>query len=131
MIRARTSRQALTTLRTFARRYPIESVNRTEHGSRWQRTTWDSDISKMRASSRRRAVWIPIPGKTCVRSCRFWHKSDGYTQAKRGYARGWEPVQFVDRVQRFLTLLEWQPGQGPTTAAMPAAQAPAPTNTSH
>jgi len=33
-----------------------------------------------------------------------------YTRAKRGYARGWEPVQFVDRVQRFLTLLEWQPG---------------------
>jgi len=32
-----------------------------------------------------------------------------YTQAKHGYARGWEPVQFVDRVQRFLTLLEWQP----------------------
>lgn len=32
-----------------------------------------------------------------------------YTRAKRGYARGWEPVQFVDRVQRFLTLLEWQP----------------------
>ena len=23
-----------------------------------------------------------------------------YEQAKRGYARGWEPVQFVDRVQR-------------------------------
>jgi membrane-bound lytic murein transglycosylase F len=32
-----------------------------------------------------------------------------YTRAKRGYARGWEPVQFVDRVQRFLTLLEWRP----------------------
>ena len=31
---------------------------------------------------------------------------------KRGYARGWEPVQFVDRVQRYLTLLEWQPGEG-------------------
>jgi len=31
---------------------------------------------------------------------------------KRGYARGWEPVQFVDRVQRYLTLLEWQPGDG-------------------
>jgi hypothetical protein len=30
-------------------------------------------------------------------------------KAKRGYARGWEPVQFVDRVQRFLTLLEWRP----------------------
>jgi membrane-bound lytic murein transglycosylase F len=32
-----------------------------------------------------------------------------YLQAKRGYARGWEPAQFVDRVQRFLTLLEWAP----------------------
>jgi len=32
-----------------------------------------------------------------------------YARAKRGYARGWEPVQFVDRVQRFLTLLEWRP----------------------
>jgi membrane-bound lytic murein transglycosylase F len=32
-----------------------------------------------------------------------------YTKAKRGYARGWEPAQFVDRVQRFLTLLEWAP----------------------
>ena len=41
-----------------------------------------------------------------------------YTRARRGYARGWEPVQFVDRIQRFLTLLEWQPGDGgsvPTT----------------
>ena len=33
-----------------------------------------------------------------------------YTHAKRGYARGWEPVQFVDRIQRYLRLLEWQPG---------------------
>jgi membrane-bound lytic murein transglycosylase F len=32
-----------------------------------------------------------------------------YASARRGYARGWEPVQFVDRVQRFLTLLEWAP----------------------
>ena len=34
-----------------------------------------------------------------------------YERAKRGYARGWEPVQFVDRIQRYLTLLEWQPGE--------------------
>jgi membrane-bound lytic murein transglycosylase F len=34
-----------------------------------------------------------------------------YTRAKRGYARGWEPVQFVDRIQRWLRLLEWQPGE--------------------
>jgi membrane-bound lytic murein transglycosylase F len=31
-----------------------------------------------------------------------------YTQAKHGYARGWEPVEFVARVQAFLNLLEWQ-----------------------
>jgi membrane-bound lytic murein transglycosylase F len=33
-------------------------------------------------------------------------------EAKHGFARGWEPVQMVDRVKRYLTLLEWQPGEG-------------------
>jgi membrane-bound lytic murein transglycosylase F len=47
-----------------------------------------------------------------------------YTRAKRGYARGWEPVQFVDRIQRWLTLLEWQPGEAaPARSAGPAAPA--------
>jgi membrane-bound lytic murein transglycosylase F len=49
-----------------------------------------------------------------------------YTRAKRGYARGWEPVQFVDRIQRFLTLLEWQPGE-----AVPAQAPAAPAATAH
>lgn len=50
-----------------------------------------------------------------------------YTRAKRGYARGWEPVQFVDRIQRFLTLLEWQPGEAaPVAGAAPAAARAAP-----
>jgi membrane-bound lytic murein transglycosylase F len=31
-----------------------------------------------------------------------------FARVKRGYARGWEPAQFVDRIQRFLKLLEWQ-----------------------
>lgn len=31
-----------------------------------------------------------------------------YSRAKRGYARGWEPVQYVERVQGYLTMLEWQ-----------------------
>jgi membrane-bound lytic murein transglycosylase F len=43
-----------------------------------------------------------------------------YERAKRGYARGWEPVQFVDRIQRYLTLLEWQPGEAPATVVTPA-----------
>jgi membrane-bound lytic murein transglycosylase F len=46
-----------------------------------------------------------------------------YTRAKRGYARGWEPVQFVDRIQRWLTLLEWQPGEATPARAAPAAAA--------
>jgi membrane-bound lytic murein transglycosylase F len=50
-----------------------------------------------------------------------------YDRAKRGYARGWEPVQFVDRIQRYLTLLEWQPGEArPTIVAPPASGATAP-----
>jgi membrane-bound lytic murein transglycosylase F len=32
-----------------------------------------------------------------------WH-----AQAKHGYARGSEPVQFVARVQRFMVLLDWE-----------------------
>jgi membrane-bound lytic murein transglycosylase F len=47
-----------------------------------------------------------------------------YGRAKRGYARGWEPVQFVDRIQRYLTLLEWQPGEAGAAQAS-AAGAPA------
>lgn len=45
-----------------------------------------------------------------------------YDRAKRGYARGWEPVQFVDRIQRYLTLLEWQPGEARPTLVTPAAE---------
>ena len=40
-----------------------------------------------------------------------------YAGARRGYARGWEPVQFVDRIQRYLTLLARQPGHSDTAAA--------------
>jgi membrane-bound lytic murein transglycosylase F len=49
-----------------------------------------------------------------------------YSHARHGYARGWEPVQFVDRIQRFLRLLEWQPGESaPAVASAPAAGSPA------
>jgi membrane-bound lytic murein transglycosylase F len=64
-----------------------------------------------------------------------------YARAKRGYARGWEPVQFVDRIQRYLRLLEWQPGDSgsaqasaagaaPTGTAVPAGAAPSAGSTS-
>jgi membrane-bound lytic murein transglycosylase F len=35
-----------------------------------------------------------------------------YTRAKCGYAEGWQPVQYVERVRQFLRLLEWQPQDG-------------------
>ncbi len=30
-----------------------------------------------------------------------------YLQTKRGYARGWEPVRFVDNIRNYLDILEW------------------------
>jgi len=30
-----------------------------------------------------------------------------YLRLKRGYARGWEPAQFVQQVRRYLSVLEW------------------------
>jgi membrane-bound lytic murein transglycosylase F len=41
-----------------------------------------------------------------------------YERAKRGFCRGWEPVQFVERIQSYLELLEWQ--QPETVAGRPA-----------
>ncbi|TLY80818.1 MAG: membrane-bound lytic murein transglycosylase MltF [Gammaproteobacteria bacterium] len=46
-----------------------------------------------------------------------------YSRARRGYARGWEPVQYVDRIQRWLRLLEWQPGEPDPDPAPGAATA--------
>ena len=30
-----------------------------------------------------------------------------YQRTKRGYARGWEPVYYVDNVRRYYDMLEW------------------------
>jgi len=38
-----------------------------------------------------------------------------FSQVKRGYARGWEPAEFVEQVRQFLTVLEW--GQAGASAA--------------
>ena len=40
-----------------------------------------------------------------------WH-----ARVKRGYARGWEPVKFVEQVRGFLAVLEWK---DPASAAAP------------
>jgi membrane-bound lytic murein transglycosylase F len=35
-----------------------------------------------------------------------------FMRAKCGYAQGWQPVEYVAHVRRFMQLLEWQPGDG-------------------
>ncbi len=45
-----------------------------------------------------------------------------YSQAKRGYARGWEPVRFVEQVRSFLAVLEWY-GGGQAARVIPKAGA--------
>lgn len=70
--------------------------------------------------------WAAVRDELPLLQQQFW-----YSKAKHGYARGWEPVQMVDRVQRFLTLLEWQPGEGlasQTTRINEANAGPPPDN---
>jgi membrane-bound lytic murein transglycosylase F len=53
-----------------------------------------------------------------------------YNLARRGYARGWEPVRFVEQVRGYLAVLEWYGDGHPTGQAPPAlpvaATAPGP-----
>jgi membrane-bound lytic murein transglycosylase F len=44
-----------------------------------------------------------------------------YTQVKRGYARGWEPAEFVEQVKQYLAVLEWSQA---TSAAALAEKTP-------
>jgi membrane-bound lytic murein transglycosylase F len=46
-------------------------------------------------------------------------REEWYTQTENGYARGWEPVRYVDNVRSYVDLLEWvgtssANGRGPT-----------------
>jgi len=34
-------------------------------------------------------------------------QSKWYTRVKRGYARGWEPVRFVDNIRSYIDILDW------------------------
>jgi membrane-bound lytic murein transglycosylase F len=43
-----------------------------------------------------------------------------YTQTQNGYARGWEPVQYVDNVRSYVDLLEWV-GTGSASGRVNAA----------
>jgi len=39
-----------------------------------------------------------------------------YTKTENGYARGWEPVRYVDNVRGYRDLLEWAWGAVPGAA---------------
>lgn len=47
-----------------------------------------------------------------------WH-----SLAKRGYARGWEPVQFVDSVKLYMSMLDWVGAQGGLSATIEKVEA--------
>ncbi len=42
-----------------------------------------------------------------------------YTQVKRGYARGWEPVRFVQNIQTYMAILDWVAADTGRPAARP------------
>jgi membrane-bound lytic murein transglycosylase F len=41
-----------------------------------------------------------------------------YTKTENGYARGWEPVRYVDNVRSYRDILEWAWGDGPSAATL-------------
>jgi membrane-bound lytic murein transglycosylase F len=50
-----------------------------------------------------------------------------YTRTRRGYARGWEPVRYVDNVQAYLNILAVAGiGSAPAAADRAAEKSPAP-----
>jgi membrane-bound lytic murein transglycosylase F len=47
-----------------------------------------------------------------------------YRQARRGYARGWEPAHFVEQVRSYLAVLEWYGGGVAARALPPSTPTP-------
>jgi membrane-bound lytic murein transglycosylase F len=40
-----------------------------------------------------------------------------YSRVKRGYARGWEPVRFVENIRSYMDILEWIAGDASLAAS--------------
>lgn len=51
-----------------------------------------------------------------------------YSQAKRGYARGWEPVQFVDSIKLYMSMMDWVGAQDGLAARIDQHEAARPQN---
>jgi membrane-bound lytic murein transglycosylase F len=53
-------------------------------------------------------------------------QSKWYTRVKRGYARGWEPVRFVDNIRGYMDILDWVAADSgpPAEREITAADAP-------
>jgi membrane-bound lytic murein transglycosylase F len=47
--------------------------------------------------------WADVRGNLPLLAQEGW-----YLRVQRGYARGWEPAQFVGRVRQYLSVLEWR-----------------------
>ena len=47
--------------------------------------------------------WVDIKATLPLLSKRKWYK-----QTKHGYARGWEPVRYVENIRSYYDILQWQ-----------------------
>ncbi|PLX56205.1 MAG: membrane-bound lytic murein transglycosylase MltF [Chromatiales bacterium] len=47
--------------------------------------------------------WLEVRGNLPLLAEKKW-----YSRVKRGYARGWEPVNYVDNIRNYLSILEWK-----------------------
>ena len=110
--RGRASSAAPATSGRCTRRFRRMCRSRTARGLRSPPTTSDTDTSRMRACSRKRPAAIRIPGRTCANSCRCSSEEYWYSQTENGYARGSEPVRYVENVRSYRDLLEWVWGGG-------------------
>jgi membrane-bound lytic murein transglycosylase F len=81
-------------------------------------------ITQMRGGDPDR--WIDVRRNLPLLEQEAW-----YLRAKRGYARGTETVQLVDRVQQFLNVLEWRTMPPIETVFQPESEDPLPPPTAH
>lgn len=54
------------------------------------------------AQGRNPDLWQDVRAFLPLLAQEYW-----YTQTKHGYARGWEPVRYVDNIRAYLDILEW------------------------
>ena len=93
------------------RRFRLTYRSRTAPGLRSPPTTSATAIWRMRACWPRRPDAIRTPGEDVREFLPLLEQERWYTQTENGYARGWEPVRYVDNVRGYGICSKWALGQ--------------------